>query len=229
MGAPLRDHRGAAAGAAGFPGELQFHLADCPARLPDAESRPAQPASIRGPRRVGFKPVSQKLRAVRLQEIPGVGAALSETIQRLHREGITPRLEALRAEVPAGVLELLAIPGLRPQKVLDLYRKLGITSVDELEAACRQDRLKADEGLRSSLSGQGPHWHRAHAAFARAAAHPSRRRAPQHFGSEPQAVASRAHPHRSRRRLPAWLRAGLGSRSCGRDPGSRRDRGCRSL
>jgi hypothetical protein len=30
----------------------------------DTESRPAQPASIRGPRRVGFNPVSQKPRAV---------------------------------------------------------------------------------------------------------------------------------------------------------------------
>src|SRR3712207_7409475 len=47
VGAPLRDHRGVAAGAAGLPGELQFHLADCPARLSDAESRPAQPAFIR--------------------------------------------------------------------------------------------------------------------------------------------------------------------------------------
>src|SRR5215213_5459996 len=93
------------------------------------------------------EPLAEVIAAGRLQEIPGVGAALSETIQRLHRDSITPRLEALRAEVPAGVLDLLAIPGLRPQKVLDLYRKLGITSVDELEAACRQDQLKATKGF----------------------------------------------------------------------------------
>jgi DNA polymerase (family X) len=93
------------------------------------------------------EPLEDVIATGRLQEIPGVGAALSETIQRLHREGLTPRLEALRAEVPVGVLELLAIPNLRPQKVLNLYRKLGITSVDELEAACRQDRLKAAKGF----------------------------------------------------------------------------------
>ncbi|MBQ0818984.1 DNA polymerase/3'-5' exonuclease PolX, partial [Microvirga sp. HBU67558] len=93
------------------------------------------------------EPLEEVIAAGRLKEIPGVGAALSETIQRLHRDSTTLRLEALRAEVPAGVLELLAIPGLRPQKVLDLYRKLGITSVDELEAAGRQDRLKATKGF----------------------------------------------------------------------------------
>jgi DNA polymerase (family 10) len=97
------------------------------------------------------EPLEEVIAAGRLQEIPGVGAALSETIQRLHRDSITPRLEALRAEVPAGVLELLAIPGLRPQKVLDLYRKLGITSVDELEAACRQDRLMETKGFGPAL------------------------------------------------------------------------------
>ncbi|WP_147022517.1 DNA polymerase/3'-5' exonuclease PolX [Microvirga aerophila] len=93
------------------------------------------------------EPLEEVIAAGRLQEIRGVGAALAETIQRLHRDRTTPRLEAFRPEVPSGVLELLAIPGLRPQKILDLYRKLGITSVDELEAAGRQDRLKATKGF----------------------------------------------------------------------------------
>src|SRR5918993_2909575 len=56
------------------------------------------------------EPLAEVIAAGRLQEISGVGAALSETIQRLHRDRTMPRLEALRAEVPAGVLELLAIP-----------------------------------------------------------------------------------------------------------------------
>jgi hypothetical protein len=41
-----------------------YYLADRPARISNAEGRPAKPASIRGTRRVGFNPVSQNLRAV---------------------------------------------------------------------------------------------------------------------------------------------------------------------
>jgi DNA polymerase (family X) len=33
----------------------------------------------------------------------------------------------MRKEIPAGVLEMLAVPGLRPEKVLKLYKTLGIT------------------------------------------------------------------------------------------------------
>jgi DNA polymerase (family X) len=43
------------------------------------------------------EPLEQVIAAGRLQEIPGVGTALSETIRQLHRDGITPRLEAMRA------------------------------------------------------------------------------------------------------------------------------------
>src|SRR3954447_16881539 len=92
-------------------------------------------------------PLDEVIAQGRLQDIPGVGAALSQTIIRLHQHGTTPRLEAMRAEVPAGVLELLAIPGLRAPKIMELYQKLGISSLDELEAACRQNQLKGEKGF----------------------------------------------------------------------------------
>ena len=100
------------------------------------------------------EPLKAVIAADRLREIPGVGAALAETIRQLHRDGTTPRLEAMRAEVPTSVLELLAIPGLRPPRVLDLYHKLGIANVEELEAACRQNRLKAAKGFGAALQAK---------------------------------------------------------------------------
>ena len=87
----------------------------------------------------------------RLQEIPGVGDAIADIVAKLHRTGTHPSLEKLRQEVPGGVLEMLSIPGLRPDKVLKLHRELGINSVDELEAAVKQDRLKTIKGLGSAL------------------------------------------------------------------------------
>jgi DNA polymerase (family X) len=57
----------------------------------------------------------------------------------------------MRKEIPAGVLEMLSVPGLRPDKVLKLYKQLGIASLDELEAAARQDRIKSLKGLGPAL------------------------------------------------------------------------------
>ena len=49
----------------------------------------------------------------RLTEIPGVGDAIADIITKLHQTGTHPSLEKLRKEIPAGVLELLSVPGLR--------------------------------------------------------------------------------------------------------------------
>ena len=49
------------------------------------------------------------------------------------------------------MLEMLTVPGLRPEKVLRLYKDLGITSLAELEAAARDDRIKKAKGLGGAL------------------------------------------------------------------------------
>jgi len=51
---------------------------------------------------------------------------------KLHRTGTHPLLERMRTEIPEGVLEMLSVPGLHPDKVNMLYKKLGITSLAEL-------------------------------------------------------------------------------------------------
>ena len=45
----------------------------------------------------------------------------------------------MRKDIPEGVLPMLSIPGLRPDKVLKVHRELGVASLDELEQAARQD------------------------------------------------------------------------------------------
>jgi len=69
----------------------------------------------------------------------------------LHRTGTHPALEAMRKDIPEGVLPMLSIPGLRPDKVLKVHRELGVASLDELEQAARQDRLRAIKGLGPAL------------------------------------------------------------------------------
>jgi len=87
----------------------------------------------------------------RLTEIPGVGDAIADIITKLHRTGTHASLEKLRKKIPAGVLELLTVPGLRPEKVVRLYKDLGISSLAELEAAAKDNRIKKAKGLGAAL------------------------------------------------------------------------------
>jgi histidinol phosphatase-like PHP family hydrolase len=87
----------------------------------------------------------------RLREIPGVGDAIADIVTKLHRTGTHPSLERMRTEIPESVLEMLSIPGLRPDKVIKLYRDLGIASLAELEAAARDNRIRSVKGLGPAL------------------------------------------------------------------------------
>src|SRR4051812_46269686 len=57
----------------------------------------------------------------RLGEVRGIGEALAEKITTLVTTGSLPYLENLRATIPAGVVEMLRLPGLGPKKVKALH------------------------------------------------------------------------------------------------------------
>jgi DNA polymerase (family 10) len=127
-------------------------------------------------------PIGQLIAEDRLTEIPGIGDALASVITKLHETGEHPSLEKMRAETPPGVLEMLRLPGLRPDRIKKLYTGLGIASVADLEEAARSDRLKSTKGFGPALQAkvlqaiemsrrpQGHHLHRAAAAFSYATA-----------------------------------------------------------
>src|SRR3977135_3398721 len=91
-------------------------------------------------------PLDRLIAEDRLTEIPGVGEAIADIITKLYRTGSHPSLEKLRKEIPAGVLEMLTVPGLRPEKVLRLHKDLGIASLAELEVAARDNRIQKAKG-----------------------------------------------------------------------------------
>ncbi|WP_371521363.1 DNA polymerase/3'-5' exonuclease PolX [Kitasatospora sp. NBC_01300] len=82
-----------------------------------------------------------------LQQIPGVGKSTAEKVAEYLTTGRITALEALRAEVPSGVREMTAVPGVGPKRALALYRDLGIASVDDLAEAVRSDRLSGVAGF----------------------------------------------------------------------------------
>ena len=97
------------------------------------------------------EPLARLIDENRLREIPGVGDAIADIITRLARTGTHPSLEKMRAEIPEGVVDMLSIPGLRPEKVIKIYKELGIATLDELEAAAKEDRIKEVKGLGAAL------------------------------------------------------------------------------
>ncbi len=100
------------------------------------------------------EPLDRVIAEGRLKEIPGVGDAIADIITKLHAHGTHPSLEAMREDIPAGVLEMLTVPGLRPDKIVKLYKELGIRSLAELEAAARAGRLKTVKGLGPALQAK---------------------------------------------------------------------------
>lgn len=76
-----------------------------------------------------------------LSQVRGIGAALTQKISELVATGTLGYHRELRAKVPAGLLAMLAIPGVGPKKVKAIHEHLGIATVGELEYACRENRL----------------------------------------------------------------------------------------
>ncbi len=76
-----------------------------------------------------------------LSRLPGIGKAISEKLVLLVETGRIPQLDELRASVPAGVRELLRIPGLGPRKAAMLVEGLRVGTVGELEYACHENRV----------------------------------------------------------------------------------------
>ena len=77
-----------------------------------------------------------------LLELPFVGKGIAQKIEELLRHGRIEELERLRDETPVDVLSLTAIEGLGPKHAKALHAALGIRSIDQLEAALREGRVR---------------------------------------------------------------------------------------
>src|SRR3982751_524455 len=82
-----------------------------------------------------------------LAAVKGVGAATLAVITDLIENGESRYLEQLRMNVPDGLLELMRVPGLSPEKVQQIHDTLGVASIDDLETAARDGRLVTVKGF----------------------------------------------------------------------------------
>lgn len=87
------------------------------------------------------------LSAQELAELKGVGKATAAKITELITTGTMAKLEEARAAVPPGVRQMTALPGVGPKTALALHVELGISSLEELEAAIKDQRIRRLKGM----------------------------------------------------------------------------------
>ena len=88
----------------------------------------------------------------RLQEIDGIGKAISEKISTLVQTGRLDYYDALREEFPPDIFTLFEVQGLGAKKIKVLYEALGISSLTKLERACRAGKVAELPGFGQKTS-----------------------------------------------------------------------------
>ncbi|MCS7254124.1 MAG: DNA polymerase/3'-5' exonuclease PolX [Armatimonadota bacterium] len=94
-------------------------------------------------------PIEEMVEQNKLSEIDGVGESLAAKITEFIRTGKVRELEELRGKVPPSLRAFLDIPDMGPRTAWLVYERLGITTIEELERAAREGRLR-------HLPGMGP-------------------------------------------------------------------------
>ncbi|RJT06601.1 helix-hairpin-helix domain-containing protein [Halococcus sp. IIIV-5B] len=82
-----------------------------------------------------------------VEEIEGVGDALSSKMVEYVETGEIEELEELRAELPVEMAALTRVEGVGPKTVGTLYEELGVEDLDDLEAAAEAERIQEVEGF----------------------------------------------------------------------------------
>jgi len=82
-----------------------------------------------------------------LTELPGIGKDLAAKILEILETGQCQALEKLRKATPAGLTDLLHIPGLGPKRVHALYHELDVHTPEQLLRAAKDGRIHALPGF----------------------------------------------------------------------------------
>ncbi|MGE5190161.1 MAG: DNA polymerase/3'-5' exonuclease PolX [Gemmatimonadota bacterium] len=129
------------------------------------ELKGENPFRIRAYRRAALnvEGMSQDLAALsdaELAALPGIGKDLAGKIRQHVATGRIDLREELKREIPAGLLEILRVPGIGPKTARMLFEKRRIGSLGDLEALAREGKLaglpgiqeKTEENIRKGIA-----------------------------------------------------------------------------
>ncbi|MGI8991593.1 MAG: DNA polymerase/3'-5' exonuclease PolX [Bryobacteraceae bacterium] len=80
--------------------------------------------------------------ARKVTEIPGIGKGLAFVLQEIEARGSCERRDELLQKYPPTALEFLKIQGLGPKNIALIFEHFRITTMDELEALCVEQKLR---------------------------------------------------------------------------------------
>ena len=78
----------------------------------------------------------------KVTDISGIGKGIAAILQEIEQRGSFERRDEMLEKYPASALELLKIQGLGPKGIRVLFEQLHITSIDTLETACREQKIR---------------------------------------------------------------------------------------
>ena len=93
-------------------------------------------------------------RAGELRSISGIGLAIADKITSLLNTGSFDLLDRMKQTIPAGVVEMLAVPDMGPKRAKMLWEQAGVTNVAELEQAAREGKLAGLPGIGPKMEGK---------------------------------------------------------------------------
>jgi len=92
-------------------------------------------------------PVAQLALDHKATRLSGIGSTIENKIIEYTETGDLSALAKLRAKLPAGLVEVMHVPGLGPKTAKKLHAEIGVASLDDLRAAAEAQQLRELQGL----------------------------------------------------------------------------------
>ncbi len=91
--------------------------------------------------------IEQMVQAGQLKGMPGIGPTILKRVEEAVTTGHITYYDELRASTPQVKLEMMRISGVGPKKINAIYEQLHVTSMAELEQACKDNRVAGLPGF----------------------------------------------------------------------------------
>lgn len=80
-------------------------------------------------------------------QLKGIGKGVAEVLEDIRAHHESSLLKSLKEQIPEGLIQMLKIRNLGSKKIVKINGALGITTVDELKAACLNNEISALAGF----------------------------------------------------------------------------------
>lgn len=80
-----------------------------------------------------------------LRDLPHIGEAVEKKVRQYLAEGTFPALQRVREQVPAGVQQLLKLPGMTGRAVRALQERIGVEDLDAFRRAGEDGFLQREK------------------------------------------------------------------------------------